>query len=63
MTAFEFLPYYRGEIQQVVATSTIGVKVQFPAMHLRSHLTSDGIQGYFRLETQNNKFVSLVKLT
>ncbi len=62
ITAQEFLPYYQGTIQNVVATTNQGIKVQFPAMHLRKYLTASGIQGYFCLQTQQNKFLSLVKL-
>jgi hypothetical protein len=62
ITADEFLPYYQGKIQNVVVTSTEGVKVQFPAMHLRKYLTATGIQGHFCLQTAQNKFLSLSKL-
>jgi hypothetical protein len=62
ITANEFLPYYQGSIQNVVVTTTQGTKVQFPAMHLRKYLTATGIQGYFCLETEQNKFLSLVQL-
>lgn len=58
----DFLPYYRGEIQSIVVTTNLGTTVKFPAMHLRKHLTSRGIYGHFCLETQNNKFLSLIKL-
>lgn len=58
----EFLPYYRGEILSVVVKTNTGTTVQFPAMHLRNHLTNSGIYGHFCLETQNNKFLSLKKL-
>jgi len=59
ITTNEFLPYYQGTIQNVVVTTTKGIKVQFPAMHLRKYLTAAGIQGFFCLETQQNKFLSL----
>ncbi len=59
----EFLPYYRGEVRSIVVTTNLGTTVTFPAMHLRSHLTSRGIYGYFCLETKNNKFLSLIKLS
>ena len=62
ITANEFLPYYQGTIKNVVVTTTQGIKVQFPAMHLRKHLTASGINGYFCLQTQQNKFLSLSKL-
>jgi hypothetical protein len=62
ITTTEFLPYYQGTIQNVVVTTTQGIKVQFPALHLRNYLTTSGIKGNFCLETQQNKFVSLAKL-
>ncbi|TYK66765.1 DUF2835 domain-containing protein [Colwellia echini] len=62
ITANEFLPYYQGKIQNVVVTTNQGIKVQFPAMHLRKYLTLNGVQGSFCLETQQNKFLSLSKL-
>jgi len=62
ITANDFLPYYQGKVQNVVVTTTQGIKVQFPAMHLRKYLTAIGIQGYFCLQTQQNKFLSLSKL-
>ncbi|WP_350227385.1 DUF2835 family protein [Thalassotalea atypica] len=63
MSTQEFLPYYRGEIQQVVVTTFEHIRVQFPAMYLRKYLTSDGIEGIFSLETENNKFKKLEKIT
>jgi hypothetical protein len=59
----EFLPYYRGHIQSIVVTTNLRTTIQFPAMHLRSHLTNDGIYGHCSLETKNNKFLSLIKLS
>jgi len=62
MAYSEFLPYYQGQVTGIVVTSTQGLRVQFPAMHLRKFVTPNGVQGYFRLETKNNKFFSLTKL-
>ncbi len=62
MTTQEFMPYYHGRVQAIVVTSTLGKRVQFPAMHLRKFLSASGIYGYFCLETENNKFKSLQKL-
>ena len=59
----EFLPYYRGQIYSIVVKTNLGTKVQFPAMHLRHHLTDNGVYGEFCLETNNNKFLSLTKLS
>jgi|TARA_B110000090_G_C13219146_1_gene384061 hypothetical protein len=63
ISSSQYLPYYQGQIKSVVTTSTTGLKVQFPAMHLRKYLTTSGISGYFCLETKNNKFLSLSKLS
>ena len=62
ITKNDFLPYYRGEVQWIVVTTNLGTTVKFPAMHLRTHLSSFGISGHFCLETQNNKFLSLIKI-
>ena len=59
----EFLPYYQGKVHSIIVTSELGTKVQFPAMHLRKYLSASGVKGYFCLETQNNKFLSLSKLS
>ncbi|MFB1014330.1 MAG: hypothetical protein ACI9C0_000122 [Alteromonadaceae bacterium] len=59
----QYLPYYQGQIKSIVTTTTTGLKVQFPAMHLRKYLTSAGIRGEFCLETKSNKFSSLIKLS
>jgi hypothetical protein len=63
LSASEFLPYYQGRVEAIIATTTEGVRVQFPAMHLRQYVTSSGVNGIFCLETQNNKFSSLIKLS
>lgn len=63
LSTYEFLPYYQGRIKDIVVTTTLGKRVQFPAMHLRSYLTSSGVGGHFCLQTENNKFVSLKKIT
>lgn len=63
MTYKEFLPYYQGQVQAVIVTTTSGKRIEFPAMHLRQFLTSLGIKGYFCLTTENNKFLSLEKLS
>lgn len=62
MTTQEFLPYYQGKADTVVVTSHQGLKLQFPAMHLRPYLTRAGIYGTFCLHTENNKFLSLKKI-
>lgn len=62
MTSKEYLPYYQGRANSIVVVTIEGVKVEFPAMHLRNYLTATGINGYFCLQTKDNKFLSLDKL-
>jgi hypothetical protein len=63
ISAKEFLPYYQGKTQVMVVTATNGTRVQFPAMRMRKYLTSSGIKGTFCMETENNKFKLLTKLS
>lgn len=62
MSAKEFLPYYQGTASTIVVTSTQGQRLQFPAMHLRPYLKNNGVNGYFCMKTQNNKFLSLTEI-
>jgi len=62
MSSNEFLPYYKGQFHSIVVTTNTGVKVQFPAMHIKKYLSSSGIQGYFCMQTKNNKFLSITKI-
>lgn len=63
LTAAEVMPYYQGQASAIVVTTLTGQRVQFPAMHLRPFITSNGISGKFCLLTKNNKFFSLEKLS
>ncbi len=62
MTTQEFFPYYQGKAQSIIVRSNEGVRVEFPAMHLRNYITTSGIKGQFCLQTKNNKFLSLHKV-
>lgn len=62
MTAKEFLPYYQGRAQTIVVMSDQGLRLQFSARHIRPYLKSDGINGYFCLHTEYNKFLSLTEV-
>jgi hypothetical protein len=48
-------------MHSIVVSTTTGLKVQLPAMHLKPYLMSSGIKGYFCMETKNNKFVGITK--
>jgi len=45
----QYLQYYRGAVRQVLAQSTTGATVQFPAALLTPFVTSAGISGRFVL--------------
>ena len=56
----KYLDYYRGKVRQVVARSTTGQNVQFPASLLQRFITKEGICGKFILTCDDNhKCVSL----
>ena len=49
ITEQQYLNYYRGSVRQVIARSTTGATIQFPASLLTKFVTSSGVQGHFRL--------------
>jgi|TARA_R110002167_G_scaffold47929_2_gene141629 hypothetical protein len=59
----DYLLYYQGAIHTIVVTTDEGLRLEFPAMHLRKFLTATGIKGRFCLQTQSNKFLSLDKIS
>lgn len=63
LSSKEFLPYYQGYVTDIQVLTSQGLKVQFPAMHLRPFIKSSGISGNFCLTTVSNKFKSLDKIS
>jgi len=63
LTYHEFLPYYEGQVHAIVVRTTDGIRIQFPASHIRKYVTSTGIRGYFCMNTENNKFLSITKIS
>jgi glucose-6-phosphate isomerase len=49
ISADQYLDYYRGTVRHVIARSTNGENVQFPAALLQQFVTTEGIQGRFAL--------------
>jgi hypothetical protein len=45
----QYLNYYRGSVNQIIARSTTGASIQFPASLLTKFVTSSGVQGHFLL--------------
>ncbi|GIU07409.1 MULTISPECIES: DUF2835 domain-containing protein [unclassified Shewanella] len=58
----EFLPYYRGEVNQVEVVDTKGRTLWINARHFRPFLSSMGIKAYFKMvvDSQGN-LISLSK--
>ncbi|MFC6440135.1 DUF2835 family protein [Bowmanella sp. JS7-9] len=55
---------YAGNIPSVILTDERGRRIQIATRYLRNYISSNGIHGRFRLQTDNNhKFVSFLKIT
>lgn len=64
ISAEDFLSYYRGDAQNVIAKTKDGRRVQFPANALRSFLTRSGIQGEFAIRFDaNHKLIDVIRVT
>lgn len=60
ISADEYEHYYRGVAKVVIATSSDGRRVQFPANVLRPFLTRSGIHGEFVLVFDDRfKFIAI----
>jgi hypothetical protein len=57
----EYLRFYRAESRTVQVYTAEGLSVRFPAEHLRTHVTHEGVKGVFELESSDtgNKFIAL----
>lgn len=60
ISADEYLAYYQGSAQMVVARSDDNKVVRFPASAIRKFVTHDGIYGHFEITfDENNKLVEI----
>ncbi len=60
ISAEEYLAYYRGSAQVVVARSDDNRIVRFPASAIRKFVTRDGIFGSFEITfDENNKLIEI----
>ncbi|MGD8783372.1 MAG: DUF2835 domain-containing protein [Thioalkalispiraceae bacterium] len=63
ISADEYLKYYSGQARSVSVMSEDGCRIEFPAEHLRSYVTSNGIDGYFEIcFDENRRFQQLRQL-
>ena len=60
ISAEEYLNYYQGSAQVVVARSDDNRIIQFPASAIREFVTHEGIHGSFEISfDQNNKLIAV----
>lgn len=54
ISAQQYVQYYRGTVRQVLAQTTTGATVQFPAGLLAPFVTSAGVRGRFVLTCEES---------
>jgi len=60
ISAEEYLAYYQGSAQVVVARSDDNKTIRFPASAIRKFVTRDGVFGSFEISLdENNKLISI----
>ena len=59
----DYLSWYNGSVNMVVAETVDGKRVQFPANILRPFVTHDGVKGTFAIYfDEKNKFKDIKRL-
>lgn len=60
ISAEDYLAYYQGSAQVVVARSEDNKTIRFPASAIRKFVTHDGIDGEFEITIdKNNKLIAI----
>lgn len=60
ISAEEYLAYYQGSAQVVVARSEDNKTIRFPASAIRKFVTHDGVFGNFEIAfDENNKLIAI----
>ena len=60
ISAEEYLAYYQGSAQEVVARSDDDKIVRFPASAIRKFVTHDGVFGHFEITfDEKNKLIAI----
>lgn len=63
LSSEQFLQVYQGIAKNVTARTDEGQVIKFPAQHIKSFLTHDGIYGYFEMEfSPEHKFIGIKRL-
>lgn len=64
ISSYRLMEYYEGEVDSVVAKTTDGRTIKFPANILRSVVQNHGVYGTFELVfDENHKFVSINRVS
>ena len=64
ISSTDFQNYYANNVNNVIAISNDGRKIQFPANILQKFVSHSGIQGQFKLTVDSHsKFQSMIKIT
>ena len=64
ISSYRLMEYYEGGVDSVVAKTTDGRTIKFPANILRSVVQSSGVYGTFELVfDENHKFVSISRVS
>ncbi len=63
ISAEDYLAYYQGSAQAVVARSDDNKTVRFPASAIRKFVTHDGVFGRFEITfDENNKLIEIQRI-
>ncbi|HFD33366.1 MAG TPA: DUF2835 family protein [Gammaproteobacteria bacterium] len=62
LSAEEYLRFYEGVAKAIQVESTSGKTIRFPANKMRQFVLADGIHGTFRMQLENNKIISIIRL-
>lgn len=63
LSSKQFLQIYQGIAKNVTTRTDDGQVIQFPAQHIKSFLTHDGIYGYFEMTfSAEHKFMGIKRL-
>ena len=59
----QVMALYQGQIRRVSVISEQGLRIEFEASHLRPFISHSGVQGRFRLRTdENHRFIDLARI-
>ena len=54
LDAQEYLAYYSGQVKSISVLTDDGLRIEFPAEHLRPFVRHMGIEGYFEISYDEN---------